>query len=37
MGEIEAVLEQIGEALRDPHPNPLPGREREKKHPSHRG
>ena len=26
--DIDAVLEQIVEALRDPHPYPLPGRER---------
>ena len=30
MEDIDAVLEQIAEALTDPHPNPLPNRAREK-------
>lgn len=30
--DIEAVLEQIAAVLSDPHLNPLPGRERKKKH-----
>ena len=29
LANIEGVLERIAEALRDPHPGPLPGRERE--------
>jgi very-short-patch-repair endonuclease len=29
MENIEAVLQRIAEAVSDPHPNPLPGRERE--------
>jgi adenine-specific DNA-methyltransferase len=33
LGNTEAVLERIAEALRDPHPCPLPGRAREKKEP----
>ncbi|MBI2088346.1 MAG: endonuclease domain-containing protein [Deltaproteobacteria bacterium] len=31
--EIEAVLQVIAEALSNPHPSPLPGREREKGNP----
>ncbi|MBI4488448.1 MAG: endonuclease domain-containing protein [Deltaproteobacteria bacterium] len=29
---IEAVMEQIAETIRNPHPCPLPGRAREKRH-----
>jgi len=29
LANIEGVLERIAEVLRNPHPNPLPGRERE--------
>lgn len=28
LGNLSGVLQRIGQALRDPHPNPLPGRER---------
>jgi len=28
--DVDAVLQQIAEVLGDPHPSPLPGREREK-------
>src|SRR4029450_314786 len=37
IGNIEAVLQQIVEALRDPHPDPLPAREREKRCPRSAG
>ena len=30
---LDAVLERIAEALRDPHPDPLPGREGEEENP----
>lgn len=33
MEDIEAVLEQIAAVLKDPHPNPLPVRAREERHP----
>lgn len=33
MENMEAVLQRIAEALNDPHPNPLPRREREKRRP----
>jgi very-short-patch-repair endonuclease len=29
IGNIEAILQQIEQALKNPHPNPLPGRSRE--------
>ncbi|MGH7405402.1 MAG: endonuclease domain-containing protein [Candidatus Methylomirabilales bacterium] len=32
MEDMDAVLQQIAEALSDPHPHPLPGRERGKRH-----
>lgn len=32
MEDIKAVLQRIAEALRNPHPNPLPDRERAKKY-----
>jgi hypothetical protein len=31
LGNTEAVLERIAEALTNPHPGPLPGRAREKR------